>query len=731
MRRRGIEIRECKTVDGLRKEALKKPHRYQESSPGCWVCQPGEVAAKVYGAEYRIWTPAQLTPAMTANLVFLGAESKTRPDLYQPPEYLAVVDYVRQHQGVTLAELCKAAGVEGPARVCWLILQGHLFCDLSRYRLAESDQALVYTDVDVAKAGEHFLANSKLWPAQRVGSSLTPVEQASSGLSSVSLEHSVSAFRCANRRLAILQGRDSAAAYSPRTIRGWKAMEARKGYVGLIPRTDRQGYSDPRFPAVVYQTADAVIKEVYMKTAGMKVAAAYRQFSCRCTETHIAPIPSQVWFWKRVGAIREGDRVAARNGPRAAYTYLAGPRGQVGLLGIHGDYPLQMVHIDHTQLDVEIRSATSPLNLGRPWLTIAFDAASRSVVGIYLTFDHPSIDCVMMVLRDLVLRYGHLPFGLTVDNGDGFRSTWFEVFTGLKNIIVRNRPPHYARFGCLIESFFGVANSQLIHNLEGNTQLTKNVRQLTKSIDPAGKAIWTLPALYQAIEEYCFQHFNQRPHPDLGQTPSEAFTSLMIQHGMARPQECDDAFLIDTMVSVGKGTARVQPGKGIKIKNDYFFNPVLADYIRRDVPVRFDPMDAGRVLCELDGKWVTCWSKYADRVAGLSVRQVQDWSTQLRQRHQATAHIRGASVARLGRFIDTIRTQTEGELRAQYERNLANREVLALKPRLLLKGAAPISADTLSGGSTGLAGQPAPVLPVGSVPPVILEAFPTTTRPRE
>jgi putative transposase len=44
----------------------------------------------------------------------------------------------------------------------------------------------------------------------------------------------------------------------------------------------------------------------------------------------------------------------------------------------HGDRPFAIVHIDHTQLDIELRSSTGRL-LGRPWLTLLIDAYSRRI----------------------------------------------------------------------------------------------------------------------------------------------------------------------------------------------------------------------------------------------------------------------------------------------------------------------------------------------------------------
>src|SRR2546428_12623378 len=85
------------------------------------------------------------------------------------------------------------------------------------------------------------------------------------------------------------------------------------------------------------------------------------------------------------------------------------------------------------------------------------------------------------------------------------------------------RPPAKARFGSVVERLFGTANTQFIHNLKGNTQITRNVRQVTKSVDPKGQAIWYLPELYDALCQYFYSIYDTADHPALGQSPREGY----------------------------------------------------------------------------------------------------------------------------------------------------------------------------------------------------------------
>ena len=151
--------------------------------------------------------------------------------------------------------------------------------------------------------------------------------------------------------------------------------------------------------------------------------------------------------------------------------------------------------MDHTELDVEcVTDSGQPL--GRPWMTLLTDAYSRRTLAFYLTFDPPSYRSCMMVLRECVRRFGRLPQILVVDGGREFQSTYFETLLARYECTKKTRPPAKARFGSIFERMFGVVNTQFIHNLRGNTQIMRNVRQVTKGVDPKGLATWPLAELH-------------------------------------------------------------------------------------------------------------------------------------------------------------------------------------------------------------------------------------------
>jgi putative transposase len=218
--------------------------------------------------------------------------------------------------------------------------------------------------------------------------------------------------------------------------------------------------------------------------------ACWIQLKLAC-EIQGTPAPSYQTFCLAVRRRPAFDQMLKRKGRRARYQldafcwdlHLKTPR--------HGDRPFEIAHIDHTELDVECIASSGHV-LGRPWMTLLTDAFSRRILAFHLTFDPPSYRSCMMVLRECVRRFSRFPQILVVDGGREFESTYFEALLARYECTKKTRPPAKARFGSICERLFGVANTQFIHNLKGDTQITRNVRQVTKAVNPKELATWPL-----------------------------------------------------------------------------------------------------------------------------------------------------------------------------------------------------------------------------------------------
>jgi hypothetical protein len=143
---------------------------------------------------------------------------------------------------------------------------------------------------------------------------------------------------------------------------------------------------------------------------------------------------------------------------------------------------------------------------------------------------------------------------------------------------------------------FGTTNTQFFHNLQGNTQITKNVRHITKSVNPKNLSIWNLEALDNRLSEYCYEVYDTSYHSTLGQSPREAFELGMEIYGRRefRFIPYDETFLMLTLPTTVRGSAKIS-NRGIKVNNIYYWsqsfrNPLVHG---KKIQVRFDPWNVG------------------------------------------------------------------------------------------------------------------------------------------
>ena len=327
----------------------------------------------------------------------------------------------------------------------------------------------------------------------------------------------------------------------------------------------------------------------------------------------------------------------------------------------HGDRPFEIGHIDHTELDVEVVCSLTGRPLGRPWMTILTDAFSRRGLSLYLTFDAPSYRSCMMILRECVRRHGRLPQILVLDGGPEFQSTYFETLLARYEVTKKTRPPAQARFGSVCERLFGTTNTQFIHNLRGNTQITRNVRQVTKSVSPQGQAVWTLGALEERLSEYLLEIYDTVVHPALSLSPREAFTAGMESSGLRvqRTIPYDEDFLMATLPTTAKGVAKVLPGRGVKLNQIYYWsdrfrNPAVEGTC---VAVRYDPFDVGTAYAFVERQWVRCYSEHHLIFQGRSEKEILLASHELRRRNQVCAGGKATTARKLADFLQTVESE--------------------------------------------------------------------------
>lgn len=421
------------------------------------------------------------------------------------------------------------------------------------------------------------------------------------------------------KRKAILDQADQGllpAGVSDRTLRRYRAMVRNAGEqevdqrIALASRIGDRGRRDRRISDRMIELIAEVARNHYNNARNMNKTTAYRYFVLACEPENLTPC-SMNTFNKELerqksDKSRMGKRMAYQNEPIVWYLCLSEP--------VHGARPFQYVHIDHTQLDLELVGSESRKNLGKPWLSLAIDAESRAILGFYISFEAPSYRSCMMVIRDIVRRHELMPAMLVLDNGKEFHSRALTRLCELYGCSIRYRPGGKPRYGSVMERIFGTTNTQFIHLLEGNTQLMKNPRSLTKAVLPENFAAWTLAQLHGAAERFFFSLYGTSEHPAHGNTPGEYFKRRLSETGERhhRLVRFDDLFRIETCPPpYDRPTRVVDHQRGIKIRSLYFWNEIFLrpDLKGKELQVRMDPWDPGTAFVLARGKWVPCVSK--------------------------------------------------------------------------------------------------------------------------
>jgi transposase InsO family protein len=403
-----------------------------------------------------------------------------------------------------------------------------------------------------------------------------------------------------------------------------------------------------------------------------------------CKGMGIQNPPSRKIFTNAIKSRAGAEQTEKMEGSKAAYQEQEHISDEYYSTPVHGDRPWQYAHLDHTKMDVKLRhSRKSRKNFRRrAWLSLLIDSRSRRVLAHYISFESPSKVSLMMVIRECVRRHGRLPECIVVDGGAEFRSSYFETFLARKHCDIQWRPPTKPRYGSIIERFIHTLNKQVLHNLLGNTKATRKVRQMTKAVDPDKHAIWTLPLLDEALEEYFYKQYDTQEHSSLGQSPHDEWNDLMNKYVVPEPDkiEYDQIFLIETMIPVKNEMHFVHRSRGITVFGTWYKAAELKDnkIIGIKVEVLYDPLDVSHVYAYVRGSWVECLAPPGvfALLRGKSVRMMRVISEE--ERELVKDHGRGAN----DRFEELARRQAvREETEREEQQRLADEELSEIAER--------------------------------------------------
>lgn len=277
------------------------------------------------------------------------------------------------------------------------------------------------------------------------------------------------------------------------------------------------------------------------------------------------------------------------------------------------DFPLAVVQIDHTKLDVIVVDEHERQPIGRPWLTLAIDVYSRMVAGFYLSLEAPGIHAVGLCLAQAILpkepvlsKHGidrpwpvsGLMHVIHADNGREFHSHTLSRAAQEWGIELKWRPVRQPWYGGHIERLIGTAAIE-IHQLPGTTLSNPGAR---KGYDSERAASMTLAELERWFLLWITGVYHARVHRALGTTPLLQYQKgLRLASGEPRPVSDPVKLGLDFMPLYERSVGR----DGITIERVRYWSDLLRPWVGvrdpdkpaslRKFPVRRDPRDISAV----------------------------------------------------------------------------------------------------------------------------------------
>ncbi len=419
---------------------------------------------------------------------------------------------------------------------------------------------------------------------------------------------------------------------SPATIERWRAKRGHPGSRHAAQMVRMTGKT-PRGPYTGDLQAELLQKHALARSAArIEISSAYAEYRCELTAinegrdpNHARPdepyaIASRDTFRRRCHALEQRETVRSARGSKAVLQdWMGGGRS------LTADFAMQRVIIDHTRLDAIViyqLPSGEEIVLGRPWLTLAVDVATRAIVSHVISFTPPSVWTLGETLwrmampkrvpPDMAERYPMLanvrgkPVEIVVDNAVEFRSHTMEAAARSAGFSVRFCPVAKPRYRAVGERAMGTVNRLITNDLAGRTVPIAQVRH--DGYDAAKDAV----VLMEELEDIALRAvaiYNTEPHGGLnGRQPLLAFQHDAAKNGINNFVDLD-AFRRDLMPVREKAQLS---GSGIVFEtlryhdhNEVFalLDDLVAGECRRQrrrgatatVDFRYDPMDISRI----------------------------------------------------------------------------------------------------------------------------------------
>lgn len=381
----------------------------------------------------------------------------------------------------------------------------------------------------------------------------------------------------------------------------------------LIPKQRGWTKGNSRLSKHTENIIQEVLQDTYLTHQRSSPQKAVLEVLRRCQQRGVdAPHPNTVR--SRIAALSEKQSLWSRGFKEKAKNKFLPAAGKFP----NADYPLAVVQIDHTPVDLILVDDIYRKPIGKPWITLAIDVYSRMVVGYYLSFDPPSETSVAMCVAHSILPkdewlalhgvdarwdvWGYMET-IHTDNGAEFRSDNFKKSCLMHDIKLEFRPVKQPRYGGHIERMLGTLLRE-IHDLPGTTFSSIKHRE---GYNSEQHAAMTKTEFETWLVMLICKVYHQRLHSSIGMSPSKCWEIGMFGNteipgrGLPPRPTNRQALLLDFLPSF----RRTVQTYGVSIDGLNYYADVLRSWInstdptdrkkKREFIFRRDPRDISAI----------------------------------------------------------------------------------------------------------------------------------------
>ncbi|MCQ0090247.1 DDE-type integrase/transposase/recombinase [Roseovarius sp. M141] len=374
-------------------------------------------------------------------------------------------------------------------------------------------------------------------------------------------------------------------------------------------------------------------------------------------------IPSESTIRRRIRDLDQFQVIAHRRGPDEAKRSMA-----IYENGIFADYPMERVEMDEWEVDVlslfkriGIADKLDPtdaakLNMGRRWISVAIDCATRCIVGFKISetpTTSESLDTVTTILRDksdvaralgcecLWDHFGR-PDTIYTDMGSSYANRAFRGALADLKIQYLAPPAAVPKLRGRIERLFGLFAVQLMELLPG--RVFSNPKQ-RGGYPSQQQAVLNDDELLAIFVTFIVDIYHNSEHGGLlKETPANAWKRLANQCGVTSPPDANTQRAV-----LGIPLERKASRHGVLVNGIHYVSKNLAElYLRhgkKTVNLRLDPNDLGFVSIQIGTGWEPAEATI-ETARGMNLDEWTAIAKSIREKHRNEAAIFEDTIAR-------------------------------------------------------------------------------------